>query len=56
MCVEHIPSPCSNARNKVEYIYTGPTDTKLVQDMFNCDAEVTYLARIQINALLLLFQ
>lgn len=39
MCIEHIPSPCFNAKNKVEHIYTGPTDTKLVQDMFNCDAD-----------------
>ena len=40
MCVDHIRSPCDNAKNKVENIYTGPLDTQLAQDMMNCDSEV----------------
>lgn len=40
MCVQHIPSPNENARTKVENIYTGPLDTALVQDMFNCNPDV----------------
>lgn len=41
MCVQHIPSPADNARNKVEHIYTGPTDTNLAWDMINCDPDVS---------------
>lgn len=40
MCVHHIPSPQSNAKNKVENLYTGPSDSDIAQDMINCDAEV----------------
>lgn len=43
MCVNHIPSPAANARNKMEHIYTGPTDTNLAMDMMNCDPEVIKL-------------
>ncbi|KAK2147140.1 hypothetical protein LSH36_568g02003 [Paralvinella palmiformis] len=39
MCVEHIKSPLSNARSKVEHIYTGPLDTELAESMVNCDPE-----------------
>lgn len=39
MCVEHIYSPVDNAKGKVEHIYTGPSDTKLFDDMINCDQE-----------------
>lgn len=37
MCVNHIPSPIDNARTKVENIYTGSSNTKLAQNMFECD-------------------
>ena len=43
MCVEHIPSPLVNARNKVQHIYTGPLDTEIASDMINCDPEVFIL-------------
>ena len=41
MCVQHIPSPLANARNKVETVYTGPTDTELADAMFECDTDVS---------------
>ena len=41
MCVNHIPSPQSNARNKVEVNYTGPLDTDLAESMHKCDPEVS---------------
>ena len=40
MCVNHIPSPLKNAKNKVEHIYTGPVDTELGEAMLDCDTEV----------------
>ena len=40
MCVNHIPNPQSNAKNKVQHVYTGPIDSDLAQDMINCSAEV----------------
>ena len=40
MCVQHIPSPHTNARRKVEHIYTGPLDTELAEAMVECDPEV----------------
>lgn len=47
MCVEHIKSPLSNARSKVEHIYTGPLDTELAESMVNCDPEVSrYLVHL----------
>lgn len=39
MCAEHINSPLDNAKTKIEHIYTGPSDTKLFDDMINCDQE-----------------
>lgn len=39
MCTEHILSPIDNAKRKVEHIYTGPDNTKLYDDMVNCDQE-----------------
>lgn len=45
MCVEHINSPIENAKGKVEHIYTGPSDTKLYDDMINCDQEGSLMVR-----------
>ncbi|KAK6166051.1 hypothetical protein SNE40_022834 [Patella caerulea] len=39
MCVEHVPSPLDNAKNKIEHLYTGPSDSELAEEMFNCDSE-----------------
>ncbi|KAF4514202.1 UNVERIFIED_CONTAM: hypothetical protein B566_EDAN019400, partial [Ephemera danica] len=39
MCVQHIPSPLDNARNKVEHIYTGPMDSELAENMSSCDPD-----------------
>lgn len=41
MCVSHIPSPQSNAKNKVQHVYTGPVDSDIAQNMINCSTEVT---------------
>ncbi len=41
MCVDHVPSPGDNARNKVEHIYTGPMDTELAESMCKCDPDVS---------------
>jgi len=41
MCVQHIPSPIDNARTKVENIYTGPLNSDLAQDMFDCNPNVS---------------
>ena len=43
MCVNHIPSPEKNATNKIEHIYTGPTDTELAESMINCDPDVSLI-------------
>lgn len=39
MCVNHIPSPLTNARKKVEHLYTGPLDTELAESMFDCSPD-----------------
>jgi U5 small nuclear ribonucleoprotein component len=39
MCVTHIPSPLSNAKNKVTNVYTGPVESEVAEDMLNCDSE-----------------
>ncbi|KAK6625050.1 U5 small nuclear ribonucleoprotein component [Polyplax serrata] len=39
MCVSHIPSPQSNAKNKVQHVYTGPVDSDIAQNMINCSTE-----------------
>lgn len=39
MCVEHIKSPLENAKKKVDHIYTGPNNSKIYDDMVNCDQE-----------------
>ncbi|CAH0394055.1 unnamed protein product [Bemisia tabaci] len=43
MCVQHIPSPVANAANKVNSVYTGPTDTPLAEDMIACDPNGTLM-------------
>eukprot|EP00057_Strongylocentrotus_purpuratus_P033974 XP_793465.4 PREDICTED: 116 kDa U5 small nuclear ribonucleoprotein component [Strongylocentrotus purpuratus] len=39
MCVNHIPSPADNAKNKVDHCYTGPVDSDLGDAMIDCDSE-----------------
>ncbi|KAG7155228.1 116 kDa U5 small nuclear ribonucleoprotein component-like [Homarus americanus] len=39
MCVQHIPSPKSYGKQKVESTYTGPQDTKLAENMMMCDPD-----------------
>ncbi|XP_044763809.1 116 kDa U5 small nuclear ribonucleoprotein component [Coccinella septempunctata] len=39
MCVEHVKSPLDNAKRKVNHIYTGPTTSKIYDDMIKCDQE-----------------
>uniref|UniRef100_T1IT65 116 kDa U5 small nuclear ribonucleoprotein component n=1 Tax=Strigamia maritima TaxID=126957 RepID=T1IT65_STRMM len=39
MCVQHIPSPAKNARNKIEHVYSGPSDSELAEAMIECDME-----------------
>ncbi|TRY62642.1 hypothetical protein TCAL_11965 [Tigriopus californicus] len=39
MLAQHIPSPVANAKNKVENMYTGTTDTVRGEDMMNCDQD-----------------
>lgn len=39
MCVEHIRSPLANAKTKVDHIYTGPSNSKIHDDMINCDQD-----------------
>ncbi|PVD31093.1 hypothetical protein C0Q70_10371 [Pomacea canaliculata] len=39
MCVEHISSPVSNARSKVEHAYTGPLTSELAEEMCLCSAD-----------------
>jgi len=43
MCVNHIPSPAENAKNKIDTIYTGPQDTELAKDMLDCNPDVSFL-------------
>ena len=39
MCVQHIPSPVSAAKTKVENTYSGPLDDSLGEAMTSCDPE-----------------
>lgn len=39
MCVDHIGSPLSNARKKIEHIYSGPMESDLVDMMVQCDPD-----------------
>lgn len=39
MCEEHIPSPVTNARRKIEHAYTGPMDSDLAEEMVQCQAD-----------------
>ena len=41
MCVDHIGSPLSNARKKIEHIYSGPMESDLVDMMVQCDPDVS---------------
>lgn len=50
MCVEHISSPVSNARSKVEHAYTGPLTSELAEEMCLCSADVSCLLRSLINS------
>lgn len=43
MCVNHIPSPAENAKNKIDTIYTGPQDTDLAKDMLDCNPDVSLI-------------
>lgn len=40
MCVQHIPSPQSGARAKIEHSYTGGLDSDLGEAMAECDPDV----------------
>jgi U5 small nuclear ribonucleoprotein component len=39
MVSQHIPDAKTNARNKIERIYTGPLDGSIAKSMLECDAE-----------------
>ncbi|XP_061191284.1 116 kDa U5 small nuclear ribonucleoprotein component-like [Saccostrea echinata] len=39
MCVNFIKSPVGNAQAKIEHIYTGPSDSELVDNMCQCDPD-----------------
>ncbi|GCB65149.1 hypothetical protein scyTo_0004722 [Scyliorhinus torazame] len=39
MCVQHIPSPQSGARSKIEHTYTGGLDLDLGETMLECDPD-----------------
>ncbi|PIO29837.1 hypothetical protein AB205_0009430, partial [Aquarana catesbeiana] len=39
MCVQHIPSPKSGARAKIEHTYTGGIDCDLGEEMSQCDSD-----------------
>ncbi|GAB6026747.1 U5 small nuclear ribonucleoprotein component [Chamberlinius hualienensis] len=39
MCVQHVPSPAVNARNKVEHIYSGPSTSEIAESMIECDMD-----------------
>ena len=43
MCVDHVPSPAANAKNKVQHVYTGPMDTELAESMSQCDPDVCWI-------------
>ena len=44
MCVDHIGSPLSNAKRKIEHIYSGPMESDLVDMMVQCDPDVSTTA------------
>lgn len=46
MCVNHILSPATNAKAKVEHIYTGPSESEIAETMGGCDMEVSYMFAI----------
>lgn len=37
MCVDHVPAPEANARNKIETCFKGPMETSLAQAMLECN-------------------
>ena len=39
MCMNHIPSPQTNSRLKVETTYTGPIDDELTEQIIACDPD-----------------
>lgn len=41
MCVNFIKSPVDNAQTKIEHIYTGGSDSDLVEHMCQCDPDVS---------------
>lgn len=41
MIIQHIPSPVANARNKIEHLYTGSLQEDIVNDMNNCNPNVS---------------
>lgn len=43
MCVNFIKSPVDNAQTKIEHIYTGASDSDLVDHMCQCDPDVSYV-------------
>lgn len=42
MCVQHIPSPKSGARTKIEHTYAGGIDSELGEEMSQCDSDVSF--------------
>ena len=41
MCVNFIKSPVENAQTKIEHIYTGTSDSDLMETMCQCDPDVS---------------
>lgn len=41
MIVQHIPSPVANAKTKIEHLYTGSLQEDIVNDMNNCNPDVS---------------
>ncbi|RKF75150.1 Pre-mRNA-splicing factor cwf10 [Golovinomyces cichoracearum] len=39
MIIDHIPSPASAAKTKIERYYTGPLDTKISRSMIECNQD-----------------
>ncbi|GFS72205.1 116 kDa U5 small nuclear ribonucleoprotein component [Nephila pilipes] len=39
MCVHHVPAPSTNAKLKIEHIYTGPPGSDLAEVMADCDPD-----------------
>ena len=48
MCVDHVPSPAANAKNKVQHVYTGPMDTELAESMSQCDPDVCSIVHLRL--------